>query len=336
MCTLSFVPGHERLKGGALASVLRTQPRPQEQPMRRLDTSGSHNDRKLPPQKELDSSSMNSTPIEKEPVMECPLLLTTLSGVTFQVSLSVAKFDRLTDSEDQVMDYLASVTDLPVFGCVIDFLPIWDKLQQGREYTIVFRDCSVTLREQEQLGGYPIDQVPKAVHVPMNSEETVPEWAFAGVPRLRHVSVESGIRLIGAETWQDCRQLRIVKLPVTVVGIADNAFRDCKLLNSVLALGCRDFGYKAFSECCSLQRVHASGGAVNVFSGETNFGQYLFQGCINLAEVTVSEVSSLRSELNGLTQQGQDQRASSGLPQLHRHLHARSPKALCSHRSAHL
>ena len=136
----------------------------------------------------------------------------------------------------------------------------------------------------------------------MNSEETVPEWAFAGVPRLRHVSVESGIRLIGAEAWQDCRQLRIVKLPATVVGIADNAFRDCKLLNGVLAPGCRDFGYKAFSECCSLQRVYASGGAVNVFSGETNFGQYLFQGCINLAEVTVSEVSSPRSELNGLTQ----------------------------------
>ena len=229
---------------------------------------------------------MSSTSIEKEPVMEC-LLLTALSGATFKVSRSVAKFDRFTDLEDQVMDYLASVTDLQVFGCVIDFLhtttqtyledPIWDKLQQGREYTIVFRDCSVTLLEQEQLGGCPIDQVPLAVHVPMNSEETVPEWAFAGVPRLRHVS--------------------------TVVGIADNAFRDCKLLNGVLAPGCRDFGYKAFSECCSLQRVHASGGAVNVFSGETNFGQYLFQGCINLAEVTVSEVPSPRSELNRLTQQ---------------------------------
>ena len=61
-----------------------------------------------------------------------------------------------------------------------------------------------------------IDQVPLAVHVPVNPEETVPEWAFAGVPRLRHVSVESGIRLIGAEAWQDCRQLRIVKLPATL------------------------------------------------------------------------------------------------------------------------
>ena len=46
-----------------------------------------------------------------------------------------------------------------------------------------------------------------------------------------------------------------------------------------------------------------SGGAVNVFNGETNFGQYLFQGCINLAEVTVSEFPSPRSESNGLTLQ---------------------------------
>ena len=30
----------------------------------------------------------------------------------------------------------------------------------------------------------------------MNPEEIVPEGAFAGVPRLRHVSVESDIRLI--------------------------------------------------------------------------------------------------------------------------------------------
>ena len=46
----------------------------------------------------------------------------TLSGETFQVSLSVAKFDRFEDLEDQVMDCLVSVTDLKVFGCCIDFL----------------------------------------------------------------------------------------------------------------------------------------------------------------------------------------------------------------------
>ena len=82
-----------------------------------------------------------------------------------------------------------------------------------------------------------------------------------------------------------------------------------------------------------LQRVYASGGAVNVFSGETNFGQYLFQGCINLAEVTVSEVPSPRSELNGLTQQDRTRELAPGCLSS---TGACSPKALCSHRSARL
>ena len=216
----------------------------------------------------------------------------------------MAKFDRFEDLEDQVMDYLVSVIDLKVFGCSIDFLqtatqtyledPIWDKLQQSMEYTIVFRDSSVILPSQEQLEGCPIYHVPLAVHVPMNPEEIVPEGAFAGVPRLRHVSVESGIRLIGAEAWQNCRQLRIVKLPATVVGISDNAFRYCKLLNSVSAPGCPEFGYKAFAECCSLQWVCASERAANWFSSETKLGHCLFQGRINLAEFTLCELPSPR------------------------------------------
>ena len=148
--------------------------------------------------------------------------------------------------------------------------PIWDKLQQSTEYTILFRDSSVILPSQEQLEGCPIYHVPLTVHVPMNPEEIVPEGAFAGVPRLRHVSVESGIRLIGAEAWQNCRQLRIVKLPATVVGISDNAFRYCKLLSSVSAPGCREFGHKAFAECCSLQWVYALDGVANWFSSETS------------------------------------------------------------------
>ena len=219
-------------------------------------------------------------------------MLTTLSGVTFLVSLSVAKFDRFEDLKDQVMDYLASVTDLKVFGCSIDFLqtvtqtyledPIWDKLQQSIEYTIVFRDSSVILPTQEQLEGCPIHQISLAVHVPMNPEEIVPEGAFAGVPRLRHVSVESGIRLIGVEAWQNCRQLRIVKLPATVVGISDNVFRDCKLLNSVLAPGCREFGYKAFAECCSLQWVYASEEVANRFNSEANLDNTSFKGVLTL------------------------------------------------------
>ena len=130
-------------------------------------------------------------------------------------------------------------------------------------------DCSVTLPEQEHHWVViPIDQVPLAVHVPINSEETVPEWAFAGVPRLRHVSVESGIRLY----W--CRG--VARLPATPhCQTAGHSGRHCRQCLS---------GLQAPKQCL--------GSGLNVFHGETNFGQYLFQGCINLAEVTVSEIPS--------------------------------------------
>ena len=72
----------------------------------------------------------------------------------------------------------------------------------------------------------------------------VPEGAFAGVPRLRPVSIEPDIRFVGAEAWQSCRQLRIVRMPATVVGIADNAFRGCQLLSSVTAPGAESLAIK--------------------------------------------------------------------------------------------
>ena len=110
-------------------------------------------------------------------------MLTTLSGETFQVSLSVAKFDRFEDLEDQVMDYLVSVTDLKVFGCFIDFLqtatqiyledPIWDKLQQGTEYTIVFSELQCYPATSSRLR-IALPSHSASVHVPMNPEEIVP------------------------------------------------------------------------------------------------------------------------------------------------------------------
>ena len=109
--------------------------------------------------------SRASTPPENEPVMDCCLVLTALSGMTTHVSLSVAKFDRFEDLEDQVMDCLASVTDLKVFGCSIDFLhlatqtyledPIWDKLQQSMEYCMIFRDCAKSCPRRNSQKGVP-------------------------------------------------------------------------------------------------------------------------------------------------------------------------------------
>ena len=95
------------------------------------------------------------------------------------------------------MDYLASVTDLKVFGCSIDFLqtatqtdledPIWDRLEQGMAYTVVFKNSSVTLSSRNNSTVAPSIRFRLPFMSP-NREEIVPEGAFfAGVPRLRHV-----------------------------------------------------------------------------------------------------------------------------------------------------
>ena len=251
----------------------------------------------------MESSSLSevSTLRACEPVMEFHLVLTTLSGTVVHVSMRIAKFDRFEDLEDHVVDYLASVTDLKVFGCTIDFLqvdtqtyldnPVWGKLQQSTEYSIAFRDCCEVLPTKESFEECPLRDIPLAIHVPINPEEKIPEGAFAAVPRLRHVSVASGMKVVGAEAWQICRQLRIVKLPATVVSIADNAFRGCQLLNNVTAPGCVEFGYKAFAECSSLQWVYAVEGVANQFSSAAKFGHYLFRDCINLADFALWEAA---------------------------------------------
>ena len=82
------------------------------------------------------------------------------------------------------MDYLASVADLKVFGCFIDFLQTAtqtypeDPMGQATArhgIHIVFRNCSVVLPSQAELEGCPIHHIPLAVHVPINPERSVPE-----------------------------------------------------------------------------------------------------------------------------------------------------------------
>ena len=144
-------------------------------------------------------------------------------------------------------------------------------------------DCLEALHSKETFDGCPYRDIPQAVKVPMNQAGIIPSGAFVAAPRLRHVRVEAGMRAIGAEAWQCCRHLRVVRMPNTVVRIAENTFRGCQLLNSITVLGCIDFGYKAFADCCSLQWIQANGGGVNQFGSATKLGHCLFRDCINLA-----------------------------------------------------
>ena len=164
---------------------------------------------------------------ESEASMDCRLLLTTLSGRDSEVAAStkIAQFDRFEDFEEHIVDYLAAVTDLEVFGREADFvLPgtgnyledrIWEVLQENSRFTILFRDCFEVFHSKEGFENCAYRDIPKAVRVPVNDAGFVPSSAFLAVPRMRHVLIEEGIQAIGAGAWQNCRHLRILKMPTT-------------------------------------------------------------------------------------------------------------------------
>ena len=100
------------------------------------------------------------------------------------MTTSVAKYDRLEDLEDHVVDYLASVTDLDVFGCTLDFVhptmqtyledPIWEVLQTNTQFTIVLRDCLAFLHSKESFDGCPYRDIPQAVKFQQTWQESFP------------------------------------------------------------------------------------------------------------------------------------------------------------------
>ena len=96
--------------------------------------------------------------------------------------------------------------------------------EQTRSSPIVLRDCRAFLHSKDSFDGCPHRDIPQPVQVPQTWQESFPR-AFIVVPRLRHVSVEAGMNAIGAEGWQSCRHLRVVRMPSTVVRIPDNTFR---------------------------------------------------------------------------------------------------------------
>ena len=64
----------------------------------------------------------SASSLDSSKEMERRLVLTTLSGTVAEMMPS------MTDLEDHVVDYLASVTDLDVFGCMLDFIPHYASL----------------------------------------------------------------------------------------------------------------------------------------------------------------------------------------------------------------
>ena len=129
-----------------------------------------------------------STPAEEEDRATCQLTFTTMEG-------EIREHDRLDELEDAVVDFLPKASNLDTFGCEIDFVhphtkalledPIWETLQSNTHFNLVVRTAIVVLEHKQQLQSNSCVNYPKAIRVPTNFANTIPDSAFASIPRIR-------------------------------------------------------------------------------------------------------------------------------------------------------
>ena len=115
----------------------------------------------------------------------------------------------------------------------------------------------------------------------------IPPQAFSFCTEIRHVLVENGVKIVGEAAWRCCRQLQIVHLPDTVVGLLHGAFSKCQVLRVVVAPSCKYFGTKVFEECCSLTQVGAAHCPSNKLAPQAQLRPRAFQACTALRNINL-------------------------------------------------
>ena len=194
-----------------------------------------------------------------------PLCLVTLAGTEHTMPVNLAQYENLAQLEEDILSFLPTVSDIDVFGCQVDLVELEDQLPlddafqavllQHKRIQVIIRSCLEVCHSIWQTQESNIPSCPKAVHVPCNPRGAVEDRAFYAAPMLRHVEVAAGIRHIGFAAWQGCQCPQIVKLPPSVVCLADGAFQSCYVLREILAPGCIRISRRVLSECIALNRV---------------------------------------------------------------------------------
>ena len=210
----------------------------------------------------------------------------------------LSHYEDVAELEDDIFCFLPTVSDLDVFGCELELLNLHTQqplpeafrtvLLQRTQLQIVVRPCMVDGHSIWQFQDDGKESYPKAVRVPPNPRGAIADRAFYAAPSLRHVEVATGIQHVGVAAWQTCQQLQIVKLPPSVIRLAEGAFQGCYVLREVAAPGCIQYGPRVFAECCSLSRVGASHETEdsNVLAPGAQLGKYAFESCLTLATIT--------------------------------------------------
>ena len=149
-----------------------------------------------------------------------------------------------TRAKIELVELLARNFDLDTFGCELILIaedtrsplsdPIHEELWENKGFQLVIHKSFRQVRSKEQIRRDNYEDHPKAIWVPANESGILPAKAFFALARLRHAQVEVGYHTIERQVWRCCHTLTIVKLPSSVITIANAAFQGCYALTMLI------------------------------------------------------------------------------------------------------
>lgn len=115
--------------------------------------------------------------------------------------------------------------------------------------------------------------------------------AFKGCGMLTHVNFPNGLKRVGDFAFHRCHSLESAILPDTVTSIGHGAFLYCDSISSVRACGVLRFENQTFSNNTQLREI-----TLNSNVDTSNFRSEVFNGCVGLKEIHLSDGFSYHAE----------------------------------------
>lgn len=202
-----------------------------------------------------------------------------ISKMTGLVAIDMTNVDVETIPANAFTKTVIRFIDFPKTLKTIGSSAFYDKLLTG---PIVLPEGLDSIASEAFYRNYITDvTIPASVRV-INSS------AFRGNASLVSVTLGSGLTSISSTCFYECSNLAIVKGGENVKTIANNAFKNCKLLTSAADLAPVSVGDYAFQSCEKLESFN--------FSNIKTYGREAFEYCYALKEADLSTATSLGIE----------------------------------------
>lgn len=202
-----------------------------------------------------------------------------ISKMTGLVAIDMTNVDIETIPASAFTNTAIRFIDFPKTLKTIGSSAFYDKLLTG---PLVLPEGLDSIASEAFYRNYITDvTIPASVRV-INSS------AFRGNASLVSVTLGSGLTSISSTCFYECSNLAIVKGGENVKTIANNAFKNCKLLTSAADLAPVSVGDYAFQSCEKLESFN--------FSNIKTYGREAFEYCYALKEADLSTATSLGIE----------------------------------------